>query len=106
MTFKTYYKWRVDTFSAPQIDCTPPYSQMRAGKHQTGASHVFFNRQLGPATSSAIAQVAEPTHRLTVIGLRYSFFVSQYTPLLRFDLAYRSDVRHSDNSPAVQQGIH
>ena len=29
------------TFSAAIIDCTPPDSQMRAGKHQTGALCVF-----------------------------------------------------------------
>ena len=42
VTLKTYSKWRrADFFSASQIDCTPLDSQMRAGKHQTGASRVF-----------------------------------------------------------------
>ena len=34
--------WRADTFSASQIDCTPLDCQMRAAKHQTGASRVFL----------------------------------------------------------------
>ena len=46
LILKTSQKWRADTFSALQIDCTPLDSQMRACKHQTGASRVFFNRQL------------------------------------------------------------
>ena len=41
VTFKTYLNWRADAFSLSQIDCTPLDSQMRAGKHQTGASRVF-----------------------------------------------------------------
>ena len=45
-TLETYQKWRADTFSASQIDCTPLDSQMRAGKQQTSASRVIFNRQL------------------------------------------------------------
>ena len=34
-------------FFGDKIDCTPLDSQIRAGKHQTGTSCVFFNRQPG-----------------------------------------------------------
>ena len=41
VTFKTYLKWRADTFSALQIACTPLDSRARASKHHSGASRVF-----------------------------------------------------------------
>ena len=46
VTFKTYVKWRADTISLSQIDCTQLDSQMREGKHQTGASRDRRPRQL------------------------------------------------------------
>ena len=46
-----------ETFPASQIYCTPLDSQMRAAKHQTGASRVFskgsWSAGLSPATASA-----------------------------------------------------
>ena len=34
-----------------------------------------------------------------------SFLVAQYSPLVRFDLACRSDGRHSDNWPALDHAL-
>ena len=61
LEFSIVYIWRADAFSASQIDFTPQDNQMRANKHQTGASSVFsigsWSAGLWTATSPAMTKL-------------------------------------------------
>ena len=66
-------------FSASQIDCTPLDSQVRVCRHHTGASPVFFNREL----------VKRGRDRLTMLTI--------HRPMIRIKDVHKSMIRLKNN---------
>ena len=73
LTLTISLKWRADTFLALQIDCTLQDSQMRTGKHQTGASRVFSIAASQPGSDHRPRQLTTSAGLMVDLGLNNSY---------------------------------